>query len=160
MEDVTTARFFHTQERIFGARKKPIKKFTNAKGNQRYWKNVGLGFKTPKQAIEGTYVDRKCPFTSRVSIRGRLLRGIIKTAKMKRTVVIRRNYLQFHPKYQRYEKRHRNFSVHMSPAFDFSIGDEAVVGQCRPLSKTVRFNVVKINPKSKKEQKLKEFSKF
>ena len=23
------------------------------KGGQRYWKNVGLGFKTPKEAIEG-----------------------------------------------------------------------------------------------------------
>jgi small subunit ribosomal protein S11e len=35
----------------------------------RYYKNVGLGFKTPKAAIEGTYVDKKCPFTGNVSIR-------------------------------------------------------------------------------------------
>jgi hypothetical protein len=25
------------------------------KGGQRYWKNVGLGFKTPKEAIEGEW---------------------------------------------------------------------------------------------------------
>ena len=34
----------------------------------RYYKNVGLGIKTPKEAIEGTYVDKKCPFTSDVNI--------------------------------------------------------------------------------------------
>ena len=39
----------------------------------RWHKNVGLGFKTPKEAIEGNYVDKKCPFTSDVSIRGRIM---------------------------------------------------------------------------------------
>jgi len=29
----------------------------------RYYKSVGLGIKTPRAAIEGTYVDRKCPWT-------------------------------------------------------------------------------------------------
>lgn len=40
----------------------------------RFVKNVGLGFKTPKTAKEGTYVDKKCPFTGDVSIRGRILK--------------------------------------------------------------------------------------
>ena len=40
----------------------------------RFVKNVGLGFKTPKSAKEGTYVDKKCPFTGDVSIRGRILK--------------------------------------------------------------------------------------
>lgn len=40
----------------------------------RFVKNVGLGFKTPKLAKEGTYVDKKCPFTGDVSIRGRILK--------------------------------------------------------------------------------------
>ena len=39
----------------------------------RYFKNVGLGFKTPKEASEGTYIDKKCPFTGNVSIRGRIV---------------------------------------------------------------------------------------
>lgn len=94
--------------------KKPSRK-TPGKGGQRFWKNVGLGFKTPKEAIEGgqpppvplahlqmvtdlapatswclrnhssalssfatcagTYIDKKCPFTGNVSIRGRILSG-------------------------------------------------------------------------------------
>ena len=43
----------------------------------RYWKNVGLGFKTPSEAIEGNYIDKKCPFTGNVSIRGRIVKLII-----------------------------------------------------------------------------------
>ena len=37
----------------------------------RYSKNVGLGFKTPNEAKDGVYIDKKCPFTGLVQIRGR-----------------------------------------------------------------------------------------
>jgi small subunit ribosomal protein S11e len=67
----------------------------------RFYKSIGLGFKTPKTASEGSYVDKKCPFTGNVSIRGRILKGIVVSTKMKRTIVIRRDYLQFVPKYRR-----------------------------------------------------------
>lgn len=40
----------------------------------RYWKEVGLGFKVPKDAIEGHYIDKKCPFTGNVSVRGAILK--------------------------------------------------------------------------------------
>jgi hypothetical protein len=33
-----------------------------------------LGFKTPKEAIDGDFVDHKCPFTGNVSIRGRIFK--------------------------------------------------------------------------------------
>ena len=56
----------------------------------RYYKSVGLGIKTPRSAIEGTYVDKKCPWTGSVNIRGKFMTGIIKTAKMKNTVIIRK----------------------------------------------------------------------
>eukprot|EP00999_Lentomonas_sp_LEN2_P001469 NODE_2511_length_554_cov_122.686183_g2461_i0.p1 GENE.NODE_2511_length_554_cov_122.686183_g2461_i0~~NODE_2511_length_554_cov_122.686183_g2461_i0.p1 ORF type:complete len:148 (+),score=31.63 NODE_2511_length_554_cov_122.686183_g2461_i0:71-514(+) len=124
-----------------------------SRNGKRYWKKVGLGFPTPKAAIKGKFVDQKCPFTGNVSIRGRLVRGVIVSSKMKNTIVVRRNYFHWIPKYQRYEKRHSNLSVHMSPAFEYGIGDEAICGQCRPLSKTVRFNVLQVNPKSRKAGK-------
>merc|ERR1712194_83547 len=114
------------------------------KGGVRYYKNVGLGFKTPKEAIEGTYIDKKCPFTSDVKIRGRILKGMCISTKMKNTIVIRRDYLHFVKKYQRFEKRHRNIPVHCSPCFRVKEGGIITVGQCRPLSKTVRFNVLKV----------------
>ena len=50
------------------------------------------------------------------------------------------------PSPARYEKRHKNVAVHLSPAFRVKEGDKVVVGQCRPLSKTVRFNVLKVIP--------------
>ena len=67
----------------------------------RFWKSVGLGFKTPKTAIEGTYVDKKCPFTGNVSIRGRILKAMVISTKMNRTVVVRRDYLRYVSKYRR-----------------------------------------------------------
>lgn len=49
--------------------------FASQNKGMRFVKNVGLGFKTPKLAREGTYVDKKCPFTGDVSIRGRILKA-------------------------------------------------------------------------------------
>jgi small subunit ribosomal protein S11e len=115
-------------------------------GQLRFWKNIGLGYKTPAEAINGSYVDKKCPFTGNVSIRGRILRGIVASTKMKRTITVRRDYLHFISKYNRFEKRHSMTSAHCSPAFTIKEGDVVTVGQCRPLSKTVRFNVLKVEP--------------
>jgi small subunit ribosomal protein S11e len=108
----------------------------------RWTKNVGLGIKTPAAAIEGNFVDKKCPFTGNVSIRGRILKGMVISSKMKRTIIVRRDYLHYIVKYRRFEKRHKNIAVHCSPAFPVKDGDVVTIGQCRPLSKTVRFNVV------------------
>eukprot|EP01134_Creolimax_fragrantissima_P007632 CFRG7632T1 len=158
MADNQTERAFQKQPTIFlAAKSKPGAKVSKNAG--RFVRNVGLGFKTPQEAFDGNYVDKKCPFTGDVSIRGRILNGTIVSMKMQRTVVIRRDYLHYIKKYNRYEKRHSNLSAHMSPAFlDVSVGDNAVVGQCRPLSKTVRFNVLRT---SKKQQKgSKKFRKF
>src|ERR1700760_3783522 len=83
------------------------------------------------------YEDKKCPFTGLVSIRGRILTGTVVSTKMHRTIIVRREYLHFIPKYARYEKRHANLAAHVSPAFRVEEGDTVTVGQCRPLSKTV-----------------------
>ncbi|KAK3023886.1 hypothetical protein RJ639_042902 [Escallonia herrerae] len=111
------------------------------KGGTRFYKNIGLGFKTPREAIEGTYIDKKCPFTGNVSIRGRILSGTCHSAKMIRTIIVRINYLHY---VKKYEKRHSNIAAHVSPCFRVNEGDQVTLGQCRPLSKTVRFNVLKV----------------
>jgi len=76
---------------------------------------------------------------------------------MHRTIIIRRDYLHYVPKYNRYEKRHKNLAAHVSPAFRVQEGDVVVVGQCRPISKTVRFNVLKV---AVSKSKSKQFTKF
>ena len=115
-----------------------------AKQSKRWWKSVGLGFTTPKEAITGTYIDKKCLFTGDVSIRGRIFRGMVVSTKMTRTIIVRRHYLHYIKKYNRFEKRHKNTAIHCSPCFDVKEGDIVTAGQCRPLSKTVRFNVLKL----------------
>ena len=80
----------------------------------------------------------------KVNIRGKMLTGVIKTSKMKNTVILRKDYLHYIKKYQRFEKRHKNTPVHVSPAFRVKPGDEILAGQCRPISKTVRFNMLKV----------------
>ena len=139
-----TERAFQKQRGVFLNKKVPPG--TPApKKDKRFVRNVGLGFKTPPEASEGTYIDKKCPFVGNVSIRGRILTGTVRSMKMKRTIIVRRDYLHYIKKYNRFEKRHKNMSVHLSPCFrDVELGDMVVVGQCRPLSKTVRFNVLKV----------------
>lgn len=161
---VQSERAYQKQPHIFVNQKTKRTKSTKVgKGGRRWYKDVGLGFKTPKTAIEGTYIgmvicaveiqrfreldsrlnafqDKKCPFTGEVSIRGRILTGTVVSTKMHRTLIIRREYLHFVPKYSRYEKRHKNLAAHVSPAFRVEEGDQVTVGQCRPLSKTVSPN--------------------
>ncbi|XP_021952449.1 40S ribosomal protein S11 isoform X3 [Folsomia candida] len=146
-----TERAFQKQPTIFLNGKTPKKAIY-----LRHVKSVGLGFKTPREATDGTYIDKKCPFTGNVSIRGRILTGVVTKMKMQRTIIIRRDYLHYVRKYNRFEKRHRNMAVHLSPAFrDVQTGDIVTIGECRPLSKTVRFNVLKVSkgPGSKKSFK-------
>merc|ERR1719394_1386249 len=134
---------YQKQDAIFIARKRAVG--SARQKPMRFVKNVGLGIKTPNAAIEGTYVDKKCPFTGDVSIRGRILTGEVKSTKMKNTIIVRRNYIHLVKKYNRYEKRHSNTPAHLSPAFRVNVGDMVTIGQCRPLSKTVRFNVLQVN---------------
>eukprot|EP01121_Diplochlamys_sp_Union-15-3_P011809 TRINITY_DN345_c0_g1_i1.p1 TRINITY_DN345_c0_g1~~TRINITY_DN345_c0_g1_i1.p1 ORF type:complete len:168 (-),score=22.04 TRINITY_DN345_c0_g1_i1:54-557(-) len=154
MADVQTERAFQKQgatflgrKRLFSSKKHGFKvSKTKKKDTVRYWRDIGLGYKTPSEAIKGHYIDKKCPFTSDVSIRGRILKGIVHSNKMKGTIIVRRHYLHYIPKYNRFEKRHTNIAAHCSPAFRVKEGDYVTIGQCRKLAKTVSFNVIKHDP--------------
>merc|ERR1712077_146659 len=64
---------FQNQKRLPGAKKTTLKRYT---------RTVGLGFRMPAEAREGNYIDKKCPFVGKVSIRGRILTGVLsKTVK-------------------------------------------------------------------------------
>lgn len=134
---------------------------TSLSGVVRWSKSVGLGFKTPKAAFEGVYIDKKCPFTGDVAIRGRILKGVCVSTKMQRSIIVRRDYVHFVSKYKRFEKRHKNVPAHISPCFQIKEGDVVTIGQTRPLSKTIRFNVIDVeHSNNQSEDAKKQFRMF
>ena len=145
MAELQAEKSYRKQTQVFENKHLVSGKTSNA---ARFYKKIGYGFKTPSEAIKGTYIDHKCPFTSDITIRGDIFKAVVVSKKMKRSIVVRRDYLHYIPKYNRYEKRHTNMTVHCSPCFRPEIGDVVTVGQCRPLSKTIRFNVIKVEEKN------------
>ena len=89
MSTVQTERAFQKQPQLFLA----SKKHANAEKKQRYVKSIGLKIETPKTAEEREYIDAKCPFTGTVSIRGRVLRGVVVSTKMRRTITVSYTHL-------------------------------------------------------------------
>jgi small subunit ribosomal protein S17 len=87
--------------------------------------------------------DRNCPFHGKLSVRGRVLEGLVVSDGMDKTVVVRRDYLQYLPKFKRYERRHSHISAHNPPCIYAKKGDRVSVQECRPISKTVSFVVMK-----------------
>ncbi|MFH1181863.1 MAG: 30S ribosomal protein S17 [Candidatus Woesearchaeota archaeon] len=86
--------------------------------------------------------DARCPVHGSLKIRGKVLTGRVKSAKMRRSVTIqieRRNYLK---KYDRYENRLTNIKAHNPDCIAAKEGDIVKVSECRPLSKTKKFVVM------------------
>ena len=99
---------------------------------------MSMTFKQPKKTCE----DRNCPFHGILAIRGRVLDGTVQTAKMDKTVIVDREFLQFSSKFQRYERRHGHIASLNTPCIDVKEGDRVRIAECRPISKTVSFVVV------------------
>jgi small subunit ribosomal protein S17 len=99
---------------------------------------MSLTFKKPKKTCE----DINCPFHGELPTRGRVLEGVVVSAKMDKTVVVERDYLSYISKFMRYERRHSRIPSHNPPCIDAKEGDRVVIAESRPISKTVSFVVV------------------
>ena len=99
---------------------------------------MSLTFKKPKKTCN----DRNCPFHGDLPIRGHVLEGVVISAKMDKTVTVKRDYLYYVPKFMRYERRHSHIPSHNPPCVDAKEGDRVIIAECRPISKTVSFTVV------------------
>jgi small subunit ribosomal protein S17 len=99
---------------------------------------MSLTFKKPKKTCD----DRNCPFHGDLSVRGRVLEGSVVSAKMDKSVIVKRDYLHYVPKFIRYERRHSRIASHNPPCIDAKEGDRVIIAECRPVSKTVSFVVV------------------
>jgi len=99
---------------------------------------MALSFEKPRKTCD----DRNCPFHGTLSTRGRVMEGVVVSAKMDKTVVVRRDYLKYVPKFKRYERRHGHIPAHNPPCLDVKEGNRVKIAECRPISKTVSFVVV------------------
>lgn len=87
--------------------------------------------------------DVHCPTHGTLSIRGRTFIGtVIKTGGF-RTVTVEWPYQIYLSKYERVEKRRSRIKVHVPPCIPISKGDKVIIAECRPISKTKHFVVIK-----------------
>jgi len=107
--------------------------------------NIGIPGLTPP---EKTCNDPKCPWHGHLKVRGVILRGKVVKARMHRTVVVRHEYLHYVKKYRRYERRHKHIHAHLPPCIEVKEGDEVLIGETRPLAKTVAFVVLQVLKRS------------
>ena len=73
--------------------------------------------------------------------------GQVVSSKMQKTVVVLVETKVKHPRYHKYVTRHKKFYAH-DEASACGIGDEVVIEECRPLSRTKRWAVCEIRKKN------------
>lgn len=98
-------------------------------------RNIGVNVKIPSESCD----DKNCPFHGTLPIRGQIINGVVSSVKMKDSILVKREYSSYVPKYQRYEKRTSIYSAHCPPCLKLNVGDQVRIAECRPLSKTVSF---------------------
>ena len=101
-------------------------------------KSVGLDVSPPKDACE----DQKCPWHGTLPVRGRALTAVVRSTKSKKTAVVEWRYNKFITKYEAYERRKSRVVAYSPECMKVKEGDEVVIAECRPLSKTKTFVVV------------------
>lgn len=102
-------------------------------------RNIGLeGVEAPTKECE----DTQCPWHGSLSVRGRILEGVVVSDSMKRAVVVRRDFLHLVKKYNRYERRNGLITARLPDCIDAKEGDYIKAIECRPLAKSISFVVV------------------
>ncbi len=97
-----------------------------------------IALKKPKKTCN----DINCPFHGTIAVRGRVLEGTVVSSKMERTVIVKRDYLNYTSSFKRYERRRSHTPAHNPPCIGAHEGDRIKIAECRPVSKTVSFVVV------------------
>lgn len=102
-------------------------------------KNVGIPNVVPpnKQCN-----DVNCPFHGTLRVRGMILEGKLVKFRANKSGVVERTYLFYDKKYKRYERRRSKIHVHIPPCLDVKEGDNVIIGECRPISKSIAFVVL------------------
>ena len=73
---------------------------------------------------------------------GKTLRGIIVSDKMKNSAVVLVERYVKHPKYGKYTRQQKKYTVH-NPDNVHKVGEKVAIQETKPISKTKRFKIVK-----------------
>ena len=105
-------------------------------------KSVGYNIEwAPEKACE----DKNCPYHGSVSVRGSIFEGTVVSDSMDKSVTVEWTGMQMDSKYNRYFKTKSKVAAHNPECINAKVGDKVTIGECRPLSKTKHFVVLKIN---------------
>jgi len=86
--------------------------------------------------------DRNCPWHGSLRVRGVILEGVVVKASARGMVVVSHEYLRYDEKYRRYERSRRKIHAHLPGCIKVTLGQRVLIGECRPLAKTVKFVVL------------------
>ncbi|MFH0928767.1 MAG: 30S ribosomal protein S17 [Candidatus Aenigmatarchaeota archaeon] len=103
-------------------------------------RNIGIEATAPEAFCE----DAKCPWHGKLPVRGIVLKGTVESSKASKTVVVRWDYHNYMPKYERYERRSGRVVAYNPLCINAKKGDVVRIAECRPLSKTKKFVVIEV----------------
>ncbi len=104
-------------------------------------KNIGIKYKGLTPPTEKCD-DPECPWHGHLKVRGGLLTGTVIKARLKKTVVVEREYVIYVSKYKRYERRRSRIHARVPPCISVNVGDTVLIGETRPLAKSVAWVVL------------------
>ena len=105
-------------------------------------RNAGKGFEAPVKEMENT--DKHDPFFGNMTIHGRTFKGTVIKRGSHRTVTVEWPRTYFIRKYERYEKRRSRVKAHNPDSINAQVGDVVTIVETRPISKTKKFVVVRV----------------
>jgi len=88
--------------------------------------------------------DEKCFQHGSLKTRGAMAEGKVVSDKGKNTVIVEREHVRFIPKYERYLRSRSRIPAHNPECIGAKVGDVVKIAECRKLSKTKAWTVVKI----------------
>jgi len=106
-------------------------------------RNIGVSVVSPRKTCE----DELCPFHGTLSVRGKILTGIVSSAKAPKMVVVSREYPRPVRKFKRFQRSKSKVHAYIPPCIELKEGDEVKIAECRQLSKTVSFVVIEVSTK-------------
>lgn len=71
----------------------------------------------------------------------RILQGVVVSDKMDKTIVVKVERRVMHPVYKKFVRKSKNYHAH-DEGNQFKPGDTVRIRECRPLSRTKRWEVV------------------